>query len=140
MTEVLLNKKISIERCVLQIRSYYKMDSNLPFDEDFFKQDAIAMNLNRACSRAIDQANHLISIHKLGFPNQTRESFALLHRAGIISRERMEGMQKMVSFRNVLVHEYQRLNLEIMVSVIENHLDDLIAFANDLFEFDQRKN
>jgi uncharacterized protein YutE (UPF0331/DUF86 family) len=29
----------------------------------------------------------------------------------------------------VLVHEYTKLDLSIMVDVIENHLDELIAFA-----------
>jgi len=36
----------------------------------------------------------------------------------------------MVGFRNVLVHEYQRLDIDILVDVIEHYLGDLIAFTN----------
>jgi uncharacterized protein YutE (UPF0331/DUF86 family) len=38
-------------------------------------------------------------------------------------------MQRMVSFRNVLVHEYQRLDPEILMAVINNGLEDILAFA-----------
>ena len=43
MNEVVLNKKISIERCIEQINTYYALDRGLPFEQDFLKQDAIAM-------------------------------------------------------------------------------------------------
>lgn len=36
----------------------------------------------------------------------------------------------MVGFRNTLVHEYQTLDIGIMVDVIEHHLDDLILFTD----------
>ncbi len=36
----------------------------------------------------------------------------------------------MVGFRNVLVHEYQRLDLNIMVAVIERDARELLDFAN----------
>ena len=66
MNEVILNKKVSIERCIVQINQYYAMDRGLSFEQDFLKQDAIAMNLQRICELSIDIANHLIKINKLG--------------------------------------------------------------------------
>ncbi|MCD4737638.1 MAG: DUF86 domain-containing protein [Anaerolineae bacterium] len=36
----------------------------------------------------------------------------------------------MVGFRNTLVHQYQDLDIQLMMDVIENHLDDLIDFTN----------
>jgi len=41
----------------------------------------------------------------------------------------------MVGFRNVLVHEYQRLDIDILVDVIEHRLDDLIAFSNYVIKY-----
>ncbi|MEM6428668.1 MAG: DUF86 domain-containing protein [Deinococcota bacterium] len=80
----MLQKKESIERCVEQVRKYYQTPSNKPFEEDFLKQDAIAMNLQRACECAIDIANYLIRTRKLGLPSSSRDSFDLLHRGGLI--------------------------------------------------------
>jgi len=36
----------------------------------------------------------------------------------------------MVGFRNTLVHQYKKLDVNVMVDVIENHLDQLRDFAN----------
>ncbi len=57
MNEIILNKKISIERCIQQIDAYYVLDSGQPFATDYLRQDAIAMNLQRACELTIDIAN-----------------------------------------------------------------------------------
>lgn len=134
MNEVILNKKVSIERCIAQINQYYAMDRGLPFEQDFLKQDAIAMNLQRACELAIDIANHLIKIKKLGLPQDSRDSFELLQRTGLIDAPMMRNLQAMVGFRNVLVHAYRKLDLEVMVNVIENHTRDLLDFAHRVVE------
>ena len=99
MNDVILNKKISIERCIEQIDKYYRLENGLPFENDFLKQDAIAMNLQRACELSIDIANHLIKARKLGLPQDSRNSFELLQRGGLISVEMMATLQAMVGFR-----------------------------------------
>ena len=130
MNEIILNKKISIERCIQQIRAYYAMETGLPFATDYLRQDAIAMNLQRACELTIDIANYLIKLKKLGLPQDSRDSFALLQQAGVIALKQMAGLQGMVGFRNTLVHQYQTLKLQIMVDVIEHHLHDMVDFAS----------
>jgi len=130
MNQVVLNKKVSTERCVAQVRKYYAMKSELPFKDDYLKQDAIAMNLQRACKLAIDIANLLIKTKKLGLPQDSKESFLLLQRAGLINETMMTALQAMVGFRNILLHQYQKLDLDIMVETIERRLGDLLDFAN----------
>jgi len=134
MNETALNKKISIERCIAQIEKYYRTNTGLPFEEDYLKQDAIAMNLQRACELAIDMANHVIKSKKLGLPQDSKDSFNLLQRAGLIGAAHLKTLQAMVGFRNVLVHQYQKLDLRIMVDVIEHHLPELLDFANVLLK------
>jgi uncharacterized protein YutE (UPF0331/DUF86 family) len=130
MSEIILNKKVSIERCVQQIQTYYTLDHDLPFEKDYLKQDAIGMNLQRACELSLDIANHLIKTKKPGLPQDSKDSFALLYQAQLIPVQQIKALQAMVGFRNILVHNYQKLNLDIMVDVIENHLEDLLDFAN----------
>ena len=129
MNDVVLNKKVSIERCIAQARKYYTADSGQPFESDFLRQAAIAMNLQRACELAIDIANHVIKTKRLGLPQDSRESFGLLCRAGLISQEQMASLQAMVGFRNILVHEYMRIDLRILVDVIEHRMSELVDFA-----------
>jgi uncharacterized protein YutE (UPF0331/DUF86 family) len=49
--------------------------------------------------------------------------------AGPFSREQAKKLRRMVGFRNVAVHDYQALNLDIAREIIRSHLDDLLAFA-----------
>jgi uncharacterized protein YutE (UPF0331/DUF86 family) len=130
MMDVVLNKKESIERCIRQIRLYYGLPSDLPFEKDQLKQDAIALNLQRMAEQAIDMANHVIKKRRLGLPKESRESFEILAREGIIPDALADKLKGMVGFRNIMVHEYQKLDLEIMIDVIERRLDDLIEYTN----------
>ena len=53
-----------------------------------------------------------------------------MQRAGLISVEYMHVLQAMVGFRNILVHEYKKLDIHIMVDVIEHRMRELLHFAN----------
>lgn len=134
MNDVLLNKKVSLERCVRQVRAYFQLETGRPFEEDFLRQDAIAMNLQRSAELCIDMANHLVRQHKLGLPQDSRESFALLQEAGLIDAELAARLKGMVGFRNVLIHEYRKLDLAILLDVVEHRLDDLLRFAQLMIE------
>ena len=135
MMDVILNKKESIERCVQQIRLYYAMPSELPFEKDHLKQDAIAANLQRAAEQVIDLANHVIRKGKLGLPKESKESFEILARAKVIPQDLADKLKGMVGFRNIMVHQYQEMDIKIMVDVIEHHLDDLVALTTHVMEF-----
>lgn len=134
MNDIVLNKKESIERCIKQVKSYYSLDSDIPFKEDLLKQDAIAINLQRACEQAIDLANHIIKSKKLGLPKESRESFQLLKQNNIIPKDLAVKLEKMVGFRNILVHQYQQLDLDLLVDIIENRLVDLLDYSNLLLK------
>jgi uncharacterized protein YutE (UPF0331/DUF86 family) len=135
MTDVVLNKKESIERCIKQVRLYYGLPSHKPFHEDYLKQDAIGANLLRAAEQVIDLGNHVIKKKKLGLPKESKETFDILAKAGVIPPELAVHLKGMIGFRNILVHEYQELDIDLLVDVIEHHLDDLVVFTNYVMEY-----
>jgi len=130
MNDIILNKKESIELCIHQIRTYYALAINLSFEEDYLRQDAIAINLQRACEQCIDLANYMIKVKKLGLPRESRDSFRLLAKNHIIPADLADKLSRMIGFRNILVHEYQQVNVQLMVRVIERHLDDFVEFTD----------
>ena len=128
---MVLNKAASIERCLHRITEEFTGDrQNLAANQT--KQDAIVLNLQRACETAIDLAMYVISQRRLGLPQESRDAFALLQTAGILPAELAARMHRMVGFRNVAVHEYTRLNLDIVLTIITKHLDDFRAFASTI--------
>ena len=75
---------------------------------------------------------HLIRREKLGVPQSSRDVFALLAKAGRIDAELAERMQAMVDFGNIAVHDYQALQMPIVIAVITRHLDDFCAYSKAL--------
>lgn len=126
--DVLLNKAATIERCVNRARDEYQKDP-LTFAADFTRQDAAILNIQRACEAALDMGQHLIRKHKLGIPQSSRDVFALLATANFLPAELAEKMKKMVGFRNIAVHEYQRLQLAVTEHVITQRLDDFNQYC-----------
>lgn len=129
--DVILNKAASIERCLHRIEEEYAgNDQNLV--ENRTKQDAIVLNLQRACETAIDLAIYVVSQRKLGVPQESRDAFTLLRTAGILSKDLATRMQRMVVFRKVAVHEHARLNLDVVRIIITKQLDDFRAFSSTI--------
>lgn len=122
-------KKIAaIARCIEPARAEYALAGD-KFKQDFTRQDAAVLNVTRVCEAAIDLANTLIRTRRLGVPGDTRESFALLERGGLIPADLSRRLQGMVGFRNIAVHQYQDLDLNVVESVIRKGLDDLLTLA-----------
>ncbi|MEM6428667.1 MAG: HepT-like ribonuclease domain-containing protein [Deinococcota bacterium] len=48
-------------------------------------------------------------------------------------------MSNMVGFRNVLVHDYQSIDLAIVKGIVEHRLDDLIKFADEFVQNDAKR-
>jgi uncharacterized protein YutE (UPF0331/DUF86 family) len=126
--DVLLNKAAAIERAVRRVREEYAgREENLRSNQT--RQDAIILNLQRACESSIDAAMHLVRVHRLGVPQDTREAFVLLERAQLLDAGLAERLKKMVGFRNVAIHDYQKLNLDIVNRIVLDHLDEFLAFT-----------
>ena len=132
MPDVVLNKIQTIEKCLKRIREEY-IGHEDEFEENYTKQDSVILNLERASQASIDIATHIVKTKSLGLPNTSRELFTMLLDAGIISEAICKQMQGMVGFRNIAVHDYQNLNIAIVVAIVEKHLGDFEAFIREVF-------
>lgn len=135
MDRVLFSKFRSIERCLERVREEY-VGHEAEFATNWSRQDAVVLNLIRACEQAIDMANRTIRLRRLEPPDDAREAFAVLGRAGLIGAELETVMKRMVGFRNVAVHSYEELDVEKVRSIIEARVDDLLAFARAMMDAD----
>jgi uncharacterized protein YutE (UPF0331/DUF86 family) len=126
--DVLVNKAAAIERAVRRVREEYAGDDRHLLSNQTL-QDAIVLNLQRACESSIDAAMHLVRVRRLGIPQETREAFVMLEGAGLISQDLADRLKRMVGFRNVAIHDYQKLNLDIVRSIVVDRLDDFLEFT-----------
>lgn len=119
-----LNKIETIKQCCKRIEEEF-----LGFENNFTKQDSILLNLQRACEASIDLGMRVVKVKQLGLPQSSRDAFIFLEQAKLISKDLSQRMQSMVGFRNIAVHNYQQINLEIVRSIIEKRLGDFKEFT-----------
>jgi uncharacterized protein YutE (UPF0331/DUF86 family) len=131
--DVLINKAATIERCVARAREEYSVNPQ-GFAEDYTRQDAAILNIQRACEAALDMGQHLIRRERLGVPQSARDVFSLLASSGLIHEDLADVLKRMVGFRNIAVHDYQSLQLPIIVSIIQKHLDDFLLYSKTLLQ------
>jgi len=124
MDEVVINKCESIKRCLVRIEEDYDEE----FETNYTKQDAVILNIQRAIQQVIDLGAYLIKKHQFTIPKSSREIFEILEKNGIIDKNLSLNLQKMTGFRNIAIHEYTKLQLEIIKYIIDERLKDLIEF------------
>ena len=134
MNDIVINKIQSIQRCVRRAREEYQADRD-GFATNYTRQDAALLNVLRACETAIDLANHVIRAYKLGIPVSSADSFKLLRTEQIIDSRLAERLERMVGFRNTVIHQYTKTDLRIVEAVIVSELDELLAFADRIREY-----
>jgi uncharacterized protein YutE (UPF0331/DUF86 family) len=125
--DVVVNKVAAIERCLARVRALYANDPHRL--EKLEVEEGIVLNLLRACEASIDLAMHLVASERLGVPQHARQAFELLEQAAWIEADLSLRMQRMIGFRNIAVHEYQKLDREIMLGIVRERLGDFEAFA-----------
>jgi uncharacterized protein YutE (UPF0331/DUF86 family) len=134
--DVLINKAATIERCVARAREEFDHDPTT-FETNFSRQDAAVMNIQRACEAALDMGHHIIRRDRLGVPQSARDTFEILGQAKWIDQALADSLKRMVGFRNIAVHDYQKLLLPITVKVITEHLIEFLQYSEQMLKHDQ---
>jgi len=76
----------------------------------------------------INISNHIISNENLGLPKDYADTFRILAKNEIISKDLENNLILMTRFRNRVVHLYWDIDDEFVKKIIENNLDDFAAF------------
>lgn len=114
----------------------YKGISLDEFLEDDIIQDVVEYNLFIAVNMTVDIAVHIVVDNKLGSPNTMAEAFDILYNEKHITKDDMIAYKNMVAFRNILSHEYVKIDKQMVYDIMKNNLSDFetfILFINDSF-------
>lgn len=82
-----------------------------------------------------DICNHIISDLCLRKPENYKDIFKVLFENNIISETQFEKFSKMAGFRNILVHDYAKINREMVYEIILNNLNDFEDFIDTISEY-----
>ena len=82
-----------------------------------------------AIEACIDISNHIISYDGFREPISNKDTFQVLTEVNIISVNLSEKLQKMAQFRNIIVHDYVKIQPEIVFSIVQKNVVDIIDFV-----------
>ncbi|WDU82630.1 type VII toxin-antitoxin system HepT family RNase toxin [Caloramator sp. Dgby_cultured_2] len=97
--------------------------------EDIIRYWGIERGIHICVECVLDIANIIISSLGLERPDSYRETILTLYKQGVISEQFAKQIVGMASFRNILVHDYTRVDEDIILDVLKNRLDDFAVFA-----------
>jgi len=129
-SDVIINKCAVMQRCLSRVVEEYGGHSASL--HNLTKQDSIIFNLLRACEAAIGLAMHLVAEQSLGVPQSSRDAMEMLRAHGSLTPGTAQAMKNMIGFRNVAVHDYQAINLDIVQAIVERHLADFHQFIEEI--------
>lgn len=127
--DLLLKKAAFIRSCLRELR---EMGQLAQIRSDLREERFVVHTLQLACQAALDLASHVVSDQALGEPQTNRELFALLQQAGLIDADLAASMARLAGFRNVIVHGYERVSLDVVEDVVRHRLGDLETFADQM--------
>lgn len=129
MTNIeVLENKISAVKKYLKILTNFSNYSKEKIISDLTIRGSLERYLYLAVQATIDLAEATVSYKKLRKPATLSESFYILKEEKIISDVILNKMVKMVGFRNIMAHDYEEINYDIVFDVLHNHLKDLKEF------------
>jgi uncharacterized protein YutE (UPF0331/DUF86 family) len=113
-----------------------KMKRSVKLEEflgDLDRQESILFNLQMSLQNCIDIAAHIISDDELGVAGSTNEMFYVLQENGYLTAELTEKMVAAVGLRNLVVHEYGKIDLTKVYQNAHQNIDDLEEYLRAIF-------
>jgi uncharacterized protein YutE (UPF0331/DUF86 family) len=131
-SDLILAKAGSVKRHLRRVIE--KRNTGLQtFLEDIDRQESVLFNLQMAVQNCIDIAAHIIGEEGFGVPGSTSEMFYLLEENGYLDRNITEKMIKAIGLRNLIVHEYSKIDLAKVFEIAQNDIEDLNEYLIMLF-------
>ena len=98
-------------------------------------QRFVERTLHLACECCLDIAAHLISRKGFREPRNNKDLFMVLYENQVIGEETHQSMAKMAKFRNIVVHDYARIDPGIVIGILRNDLKDLRHFGKEVLQY-----
>lgn len=99
------------------------------FNSDWVLKRAVERALELCAAACFAMGRHIIAIEGYRYPQSNADVFMVLQEKGLLDKPVVETLIKMAGFRNMIVHEYTKVDSAATYGVFRNHLDDFKKFA-----------
>lgn len=95
--------------------------------------------LRKIVEGVIDIASRLIALNEFRRPDTYAQYFRVLEEKGVITEDLSKSLGEMAQFRNLMIHQYHRVELEELDSIIEEDLGDIQKFVSQIAEYEENE-
>jgi len=130
-----------IEERLRLLREYLRdlrAEQDVTFDqyrEDKKLRRFVERTLQIAVEACLDIGNHIIASEGFRYPEDNKDIFQVLHEEGIISDELLPQLIKMAGFRNIMVHDYARIDDAVVYGILKKRLGDFDEYARAIVTY-----
>jgi len=133
--EVLILRKLSeLDDYYGQINEYVSVTVE-GYSKDWKVQRIIERTLQMMIETCVDVAGHIISDQGFRIPKSYSDTFSVLHENNIVDDWLYSSLKKMAQFRNVVVHQYDKIDSTIVVGILQNDLKNFVAFRDVIIRY-----
>ncbi len=131
---IILRKISELEVYQKQIREFSAITLQ-DYKANWKTQRIVERTLQIMIETCADIANHIVSDKGMRSPTSYADTFNVLFENNIIDSELFAVMEKMAKFRNVVVHQYEEVDSEIVVIILKKHLGDFERFKEAVLAY-----
>lgn len=131
---IILRKISELEIYQKQIREFSAITLQ-DYKANWKTQRIIERTLQIMIETCADIANHIVSDKGMRPPTSYADTFNVLFENNVIDSELFTIMEKMAKFRNVVVHQYEDVDSEIVVVILKKHLGDFERFKEAVLAY-----
>jgi uncharacterized protein YutE (UPF0331/DUF86 family) len=133
---LVLRKLTELEEYSNQLAEFADITAE-EYARDWKTQRIVERTLQMMIELCVDIANHIISDRKLRVPVTYADTFKVLQEAGLIDQVLYGIMEKMAKFRNIVVHDYDKIDQAIVVMILKKHLQSFLTFRDQVLQITQ---
>lgn len=108
------------------------------YREDKKLRRFVERTLQIAIEACLDIGNHIIASERFRYPEDNKDIFRVLNEEGIVSDALLTRLVQMAGFRNVIVHDYARIDNAAVYGIWKKRLGDFDAFARAIVTYLER--
>jgi uncharacterized protein YutE (UPF0331/DUF86 family) len=131
---LLLRKLAELEEYFGQIGEYSGISAS-EYSKDWKTQRIVERTLQMMIEICVDIASHIVSDEGFRVPKSYADTFKVLHENKIIKKDLFDRMELIAKFRNILVHQYDRIDSGIVVKILNTHLEDFSDYKEAIISF-----
>jgi len=133
--QLLIGRKLAqVDSYLGQMREFSKI-SLTAYKNDWKTQRIVERTLQILIEVCVDIANHIISDQGMRLPTGYADTFEVLKEAKVISKRLGETMETMAKFRNVVVHQYEKIDPAIVVSILHKNLVNFEKYQKAIINY-----